>query len=108
MAVVGEVTNNLLGLQQLAAGRQSMEAQARQAEDNRIASESLRKYQSSLQSGAPDYEALNEALSWYKGKNLEKEVRSKVLKELKGQEKRLSPKRSEHAVAKKPDRKSVV
>lgn len=62
MAVVGEVTNNLLGLQQLAAGRQSMQAQAKQTEDNRIAAENLRKYQSSLQSGAPDYEAFNEAI----------------------------------------------
>lgn len=42
-------------------------------------------------------EALDEALVWYKGKNMEKDVRSKVLKELKTKETRLSPKRSERS-----------
>lgn len=40
--------------------------------------------------------SLEEALAWYKGKNLESEVRSKVLKDLKKNEKRVSPKRTEH------------
>lgn len=62
MAVVGEITNNLLGLQQLKAGRQSMEAQSKRIEDDNLAAENLRKYQSSLQSGAPDYDAFNEAI----------------------------------------------
>jgi hypothetical protein len=45
--------------------------------------------------GADWQESLEDALVWYKGKNLEKDIRSKVLKELKGNEKRLSPKRTE-------------
>lgn len=43
-------------------------------------------------------DALKGALDWYKGKNMEKDVRGKVLKELKKQETRISPKRSEHKV----------
>jgi hypothetical protein len=46
-------------------------------------------------------EALDEALVWYKGKNMEKDVRSRVLKELKTKETRLSPKRSERSVSSK-------
>ncbi len=42
--------------------------------------------------------SLEEALVWYKGKNMEKDVRSKVLKDLKSKEKKLSPKRSERSV----------
>lgn len=45
--------------------------------------------------------SLKEALDWYKGKTLEKDTRSKVLKELKRNEKRLSPKRTEHTGTKK-------
>lgn len=45
--------------------------------------------------------ALDEALDWYKGKNMEKEIHGKVVKELKGQQKRLSPKRAEHVTEKK-------
>ena len=46
-------------------------------------------------------ESLQEAFSWYKGKNLESSARQKVLGELKKQEKRLSPKRSEKVVSRK-------
>jgi len=54
-------------------------------------------------------ESLDEALVWYKGKNMEKEVRSKVLKDLKSNEKRVSPKRGEHTVSKElTSRKSVI
>jgi len=60
--IMGDVTNNLLGLQALARGRQEMEQGSRKIEDQRIASENLRKYQQSQQSGAPDYESLNEAI----------------------------------------------
>lgn len=42
--------------------------------------------------------SLDEALVWYKGKNMEKDVRSKVLKDLKSKESKLSPKRSERKV----------
>lgn len=42
--------------------------------------------------------SLEEALVWYKGKTMEKDVRSKVLKDLKSKEKKLSPKRSERSV----------
>lgn len=59
--VVGEINNNLLGLQQLAVGRQQLEQNSAASENNRIASESLRKYYASEQAGAPDTEALNEA-----------------------------------------------
>lgn len=52
------------------------------------------------QMGTPWDKALDEAAAWYRGKNLEKDVRSKVVKELKKNEKRLSPKRSEHTVLK--------
>ncbi len=62
MAVVGDITNNLMGLQALARGRQEMDIQNQQMEDRRIASEKLRQYQSSLQAGAPDYDALNDAI----------------------------------------------
>ncbi len=54
-------------------------------------------------------ESLEEALVWYKGKNLEKDVRSKVLKDLKNNEKRISPKRGEHSVSKEPTtRKALI
>jgi hypothetical protein len=54
-------------------------------------------------------ESLDEALVWYKGKNLEKDVRSKVLKDLKNNEKRISPKRGEHSVSKEPTtRKALI
>jgi hypothetical protein len=39
-------------------------------------------------------QALEEALTWYKGKHMEKDVHEKVLKEFKRNEKRLSPKRT--------------
>jgi len=45
--------------------------------------------------------SLQEALDWYKGKSMEKDIHSKVLKDLKRQEKRLSPKRSTHTETKK-------
>lgn len=63
--------------------------------------EVLKAAQAFTQMGLSVGDSLNEALSWYKGKHMEKDVRSKVLKELKSNEKRLSPKRSEHAVPKK-------
>jgi hypothetical protein len=59
--IMGDVTNNLLGLQQLAAGRQQMEQNNAIAENNKLASESLRKYYQSAQLGTPDNSALNEA-----------------------------------------------
>lgn len=62
MAIVGDITNNLMGIQSLAAGRQALDVQQKQIDDNRIASENLRKYQLSQQEGKPDYEALNEAI----------------------------------------------
>ncbi len=46
-------------------------------------------------------DSLKEALDWYKGKTMEKEVRSKMLKDLKKNEKRVSPKRSEHSPTRK-------
>jgi hypothetical protein len=52
------------------------------------------------QMGSDWKDALNESMAWYKGKNLEKEVRSKVLKDLKNNEKRVSPKRGEHTINK--------
>lgn len=62
MTVVGDITQNLMGLQALAAGRQELEQREQQASSNRIAQENLRKYQLSSQEGKPDYEALNEAI----------------------------------------------
>jgi len=62
MAIVGEITNNLMGLQALARGRQEIERQDQQMANNRQAQDSLRRYQLSSQEGAPDYEALNEAI----------------------------------------------
>jgi hypothetical protein len=45
--------------------------------------------------------SLKEAMDWYKGKSMEKEIHSKVVRDLKSNEKRLSPKRTEHKVEKK-------
>lgn len=59
--VLGEINQNLLGLQALARGRQDMDAERKQLEDQRIASESLREYQRTAQEGNPNYEALSEA-----------------------------------------------
>jgi hypothetical protein len=50
------------------------------------------------QAGSNWNDALSDALAWYKGKNMEKDVRSKVIRDLKKQEMRLSPKRSEHTM----------
>lgn len=60
--IMGDVTNNLLGLQQLAQGRQELEQRNKSIENNRIASEKLRTFQQSQASGNPDYEAFNEAV----------------------------------------------
>lgn len=60
--IISGVTNNLLGLQQLAAGRQDLEQRQRGIEDQKLAADYLRKFQSSAQSGAPDYNSLNEAI----------------------------------------------
>lgn len=46
-------------------------------------------------------DSLGEALDWYKGKNGEKEIRSKVLKELKSNEKHLSARRTSQQTQKK-------
>lgn len=51
--------------------------------------------------GMPWNSALSESLDWYKGKFMEKDIHNKVVKELKGQQKRLSPKRAEHITEKK-------
>lgn len=59
--VFGEINQNLMGLQALAAGRQEIEQSRKQIEDQRIASESLREYQRTAQEGNPNYEALSEA-----------------------------------------------
>ena len=60
--VVGGITNNLLGLQQLAQGRQELEQRNKLVDDERQAADYLRKFQSSSQSGEPDYDSLNEAI----------------------------------------------
>jgi len=60
--ITGGITNNLLGLQQLAQGRQELEQRNKSIENNRIASEKLRTFQQSQASGNPDYEAFNEAV----------------------------------------------
>jgi ribosomal protein S16 len=59
--VFGEINQNLMGLQALAAGRQEIEQNRKQIEDQRIASESLREYQRTAQEGNPNFEALSEA-----------------------------------------------
>jgi hypothetical protein len=53
------------------------------------------------QTGETWTNSLQEALDWYKGKNAEKDIHSRIVKELKSNEKRLSPKRTEHKVEKK-------
>jgi len=58
---LGGITNNLLGLQQLAQGRQEMQRNQEMADNSRIASENLRKYYASEQAGTPDHGALQEA-----------------------------------------------
>lgn len=60
--IVGDINQNLMGLQALARGRQEIEQQEQQLQGNRIAQENLRKFQLSSQEGNPDYEALNEAI----------------------------------------------
>lgn len=60
--IVGDINQNLMGLQSLARGRQEIEQQEQQLQGNRIAQENLRKFQLSSQEGNPDYEALNEAI----------------------------------------------
>jgi len=47
-----------------------------------------------VQSGIPTKDAMDIALTWYKGKNLEKDVQRKMIKDLKKHEKKLSAKRS--------------
>jgi hypothetical protein len=47
-----------------------------------------------IQAGLSVEEAMDIALTWYKGKNLEQEVHRKVIKDLKGRESKLSAKRS--------------
>lgn len=59
--VLGDINQNLMGLQALAAGRQEIEQNRKQIEDQRIASESLREYQRTAQEGNPNFEALSEA-----------------------------------------------
>jgi hypothetical protein len=50
--------------------------------------------------GLPFKQALGEALSWYKGKYAEKDIHAKVLRDLKKNESRLSPKRTETKTSK--------
>lgn len=47
-----------------------------------------------IQSGIPVKDAIDIALTWYKGKNLEKDVQRNMIKDLKKHEKKLSAKRS--------------
>jgi len=47
-----------------------------------------------IQSGIPVKDAMEIALTWYKGKNLEKDVQRNMIKDLKKHEKKLSAKRS--------------
>lgn len=54
------------------------------------------------ESGYSWKDSLTEALDWYKGKNLEKDVRDEVVKDLKKNEKRLSAKRTSAQVRKTP------
>lgn len=60
--IFGDVNNNLLGLQQLAAGRQAMEREKKSVADNEEAAGYLRTFYQSQQSGNPDYNAFNEAV----------------------------------------------
>lgn len=60
--IVGDINQNLMGLQALARGRQEIEQQEQQLQGSRIAQENLRKFQLSSQEGNPDYDALNEAI----------------------------------------------
>ncbi len=60
--VVGDINQNLMGLQALAQGRQELERQGQEISSNRLAQENLRKFQLSSQEGNPDYDALNEAI----------------------------------------------
>lgn len=59
--ILPEVTNNLLGLQALAQGRQQLEERQMQMQNQKEASESLRRYYASESTGRPDYDALNDA-----------------------------------------------
>lgn len=59
--VMGDINNNLMGLQQLAAGRQQIQQNQELAANNKLATENLRKYYSSEQAGNPDFAALQEA-----------------------------------------------
>ncbi len=52
--------------------------------------------------GMTQAQALEEAMTWYKGKHMEKDVHDNVLKELKRNEKRLSPKRTAKEVTTNP------
>lgn len=60
--VLGQINNNLVGLQQLAQGRQELEQRNKLIEDERLATDYLRKFQTSSQEGNPDYASLNEAI----------------------------------------------
>jgi len=59
--VMGDINNNLMGLQQLAMGRQQIQQNEELASNNKVATENLRKYYASEQAGNPDYSALQEA-----------------------------------------------
>ena len=61
--VVGEINNNLLGLQALARGREELMQQRDQITKDQQASELLRRFNASQSSGAPDYEAINQAMT---------------------------------------------
>lgn len=51
--------------------------------------------------GMPFKEALTEAFNWFKGRGMEKEIHKQVVKDLKRNEQRLSPRRSSKETAKK-------
>jgi len=59
--VMGDINNNLMGLQQLAIGRQQIQQNEELAANNKAATENLRKYYASEQAGNPDYSSLQEA-----------------------------------------------
>ena len=57
----------------------------------------LRAAQAFSRMGMSDREALQEGLTWYKGKNLEKDLQRKLVRDLKKQEQRVSPRRRERS-----------
>lgn len=59
---LGEIINNVRGFQGIAALKQDMDAKTEQKKKQDLAIESLNKYRSSVQAGAPDQESLTTAV----------------------------------------------